>query len=130
MKKSVLFFFFPLFFVVNIASATVDCVSLKLKINADNKSLYQGLVQKALAEKVSSKKIDVSEVLADKEWLAIFASTEISDPGVFFFKNKGFIDVWGGMVEQNEKRNVLKWAQDIHLPDMLTQCFFEEIVIQ
>ncbi|WP_142591077.1 hypothetical protein [Serratia marcescens] len=130
MKKVSLFFSLPLFFVVNIASATVDCASLKLKINAENKSLYQGLVQKVLTEKVSSKQIDVSEVLADKEWLAIFASTKTSEPGVFFFKNKKFIDVWGGMVEQDEKPNVLKWAQGIHAPGTLTQCFFDEIVIQ
>ncbi len=130
MKKATLFFFFPLFFVINIASATVDCANLKLKINAENKSFYQGLVQKILTEKVSTNQIDVSEFLANKEWLAIFASTKTSEPGVFFFKNKEFIDVWGGLVEQDEKPDVLKWTQGIHAPGMLTQCFFEEIVIQ
>ncbi|MGP3004045.1 hypothetical protein, partial [Serratia bockelmannii] len=124
------YFSLPFFFVVNIASASVDCANLKQKINAENKRLYQGLVQEVLTEKVSSKKIDVSEVLADKEWLAIFASTKTSEPGIFFFKSKEFIDVWGGMVEQEEKTNVLKWAQGIHAPGTLTQCFFDEIVIQ
>ncbi|AIA46953.1 hypothetical protein L085_07510 [Serratia sp. FS14] len=83
-----------------------------------------------MTENPSAKQIEISDVLAEKEWLAVFASTKISDPGVFFFKDKEFIDVWGGVVEQDEKSNVLKWAKSIHAPGRLTQCFFEEIVIQ
>lgn len=94
--KNLSLFSLPFFFMANIASAAVDCANLKQKINVENKSLYQGLVQEVLTEKVNSKQIDVSEVLADKEWLAIFASTKTSEPGIFFFKNKEFIDVWGG----------------------------------
>ncbi|WP_439292227.1 MULTISPECIES: hypothetical protein [Rahnella] len=130
MKKILLFLSLPLFLVVNIASATVDCGNLKLKINAGNNPFYQDLVQKVLVEKVSSKQIDVSEVLSNEGWLAIFASTKTSEPGVFFFQNKKFIDVWGGMVEQDEKTNVLKWAHGIHAPEQLTHCFFDEIVIK
>ncbi|MEN4909950.1 hypothetical protein [Rahnella bonaserana] len=130
MKKILLFLSLPLFLVVNIASATVDCGNLKLKINAGNNPFYQDLVQKVLVEKVSSKQIDVSEVLSNEGWLAIFASTKTSEPGVFFFQNKKFIDVWGGMVEQDEKTNVLKWAHGIHAPEQLAHCFFDEIVIK
>lgn len=128
--KNMSLFFIPFFFMVNIASAAVDCANLKQKINMESKIFYQGLVQEVLTEKVSSKQIDVSEVLADKEWLAIFASTKTSELGVFFFKNKEFIDVWGGMVEQDEKNNVLKWAKGIHSPGTLTKCFFDELVKQ
>lgn len=130
MKKNIGVFLFPWFLVASMASAAVDCTNVKLTINAENTAYYQGLVQQALTEKVSVKQIDISDVLASKEWLAVFASTNIAEPGVFFFRNKTFVDVWGGVVEQDEKPTVVKWAQGIHAPDELVECFFEEIVIQ
>lgn len=48
--KNVSLFFLPFFFVVNIASAAVDCANLKQKVDAQNKNLYQGLVQEVLTE--------------------------------------------------------------------------------
>lgn len=83
-----------------------------------------------MTENPSTKQIEISDVLAEKEWLAVFASTEISELGVFLFKNKEFVDVLGGGVEQDEKSSVSKWAKGIHAPGRLTQCFFDEIVIQ
>jgi len=53
--KNLSLFPLPFFFMANIASAAVDCANLKQKINVENKSLYQGLVQEVLTEKVNSK---------------------------------------------------------------------------
>lgn len=130
MNKSVLTLTLSLFFIAKMAISSQDCGSLKKDINTDNMGFYQKLVQKSLSQKIEPNTIEVSQVLAENEWLAISAATEISDPGVLFFKNNKFIDVWGGDVSPEEKSNVLKWTRDINVPDKLAQCFFDSIVIR
>ncbi|WP_246168021.1 hypothetical protein [Serratia rhizosphaerae] len=130
MRTTALAFTLPLFLFTDLASAADGCAPLKTTINADNRHVYQELVQSALTEKVKLATIDITEVLAEDKWLAVFASTEISDPGVFFFNDNKFIDVWGGMVEAKEKRTVTQWTHGLHVPGTLTQCFFKGIVIK
>ncbi|MEE4411514.1 MULTISPECIES: hypothetical protein [unclassified Serratia (in: enterobacteria)] len=130
MNKSALTLTLSLFFMAKMAISSQDCGSLKKDINTGNMGFYQELVQKSLTQKIKLNTIEVSQVLAESEWLAISAATDISDPGVLFFKNNKFIDVWGGDVSPEEKNNVLKWTRDIHVPDKLAQCFFDSIVIR
>lgn len=130
MNKSALTLTLSLFFMTKMAISSQDCGALRKDINTDNMGFYQELVQKSLTKKIKLNTIEVSQVLAESEWLAISAATDISDPGVLFFKNNKFIDVWGGDVSPEEKNNVLKWTRDIHVPDKLAQCFFDSIVIR
>ncbi|MNG69903.1 hypothetical protein JK621_13940 [Serratia plymuthica] len=130
MNKSALTLTLSLFFMAKMAISSQDCGALKKDINTENMGFYRELVQKSLTTKIKANTIEVSQVLADDGWLAIYAATEISDPGIFFFKNNKFIDVWGGDVSPEEKGTVLKWTREIHVPDKLTQCFFDSIVIR
>ncbi|MBS0973256.1 hypothetical protein [Serratia rubidaea] len=129
MRKTALAFALPLLLFIKMTSASTDCASLESAINADNRQTYQQLVQGALTEKVQLATIGITKVLAEDKWLAVFATTEIADPGVFFFNDHKFVDVWGGMVEAQEQRTVTRWAHALHIPDRLTQCFFQAIVI-
>lgn len=129
MRKTALAFALPLLLFIKMTSAATDCASLESAINADNRQTYQQLVQGALTEKVQLATIGITKVLAEDKWLAVFATTEIADPGVFFFNDHKFVDVWGGMVEAQEQRTVTRWAHALHIPDRLTQCFFQAIVI-
>lgn len=130
MRKTALAFALPLLLFIKMTSAATDCAPLESAINADNRQTYQQLVQGALTEKVQLATISITKVLAEDKWLAVFATTEIADPGVFFFNGHTFVDVWGGMVEAQEQRTVTRWAHALHIPDRLTQCFFQAIVIQ
>ncbi|MDC6119093.1 hypothetical protein PJX95_13655 [Serratia rubidaea] len=130
MRKTALAFALPLLLFIKMTSAATDCAPLESAINADSRQSYQQLVQGALTEKVQLATIGITKVLAEDKWLAVFATTEIADPGVFFFNDHKFVDVWGGMVEAQEQRTVTRWAHALHIPDRLTQCFFQAIVIQ
>ncbi|WBF47565.1 hypothetical protein [Serratia rubidaea] len=130
MRKTALAFALPLLLFIKMTSAATDCAPLESTINADSRQTYQQLVQGALTEKVQLATIGITKVLAEDKWLAVFATTEIADPGVFFFNDHKFVDVWGGMVEAQEQRTVTRWAHALHIPDRLTQCFFQAIVIQ
>lgn len=129
MKAFSLLFVLPILFLTNITSAATDCTGLNQNLYVGNEKAYKKLVRRALTEPVDIRQVDVTEVLAEKEWLAIFASTEKSEPGVFFFKNTEFIDVWGGRIEQADKNILFNWAKKHYIPPMLTQCFYETVLL-
>lgn len=130
MRKTALAFALPLLLFIKMTAAAPGCAPLKTAIDGDSRQSYQQLVQDALTEKVQLATIGITKVLAEDKWLAVFATTEIADPGVFFFNDRKFVDVWGGMVEAQDKRMVTQWAHALHIPDRLTQCFFQAIVIK
>ncbi|MGP2888790.1 hypothetical protein [Serratia marcescens] len=119
-----------LLFFAKTAMAFQECASLIMDIDKRSMMNYKSLVQKTLSQKVSLNDIVISQVLTERKWHALTVSTKIAEPGVFFFKNKKFIDVWGGDVYPQDKSNVLAWAKKNHIPDQLANCFYESIVIR
>ncbi|MDM1819054.1 hypothetical protein LZ334_23460, partial [Serratia ureilytica] len=105
-----------LLFFAKTAMAFQECASLIMDIDKRSMMNYKSLVQKTLSQKVSLNDIVISQVLTERKWHALTVSTKIAEPGVFFFKNKKFIDVWGGDVYPQDKSNVLTWAKKNHIP--------------
>lgn len=119
-----------LLFIMHSAYAAQECASLTREINKENMNHYKALVQKSLSQKVSLDKIDITQILSEHEWVALSVSTEIAEPGVMFFKNNSFVDVWGGDVFPQDKAKVLTWSKGIHAPEKLAHCFYSSVVIK
>ncbi|EFE95901.1 hypothetical protein [Serratia odorifera] len=129
MKIAMVSLSLSLFMLANPVFSAERCEPFNKPVNAENTPAYQRLIQKSLTEKIALKSIDITQVQGDKDWLVIYAATEVADPGAFFFKNNQFVDVWGGQPDLSEKEQVIKWTRGLHVPDSLAQCFFDTVAI-
>ncbi|HEI8867588.1 TPA: hypothetical protein SLG40_003123 [Serratia odorifera] len=129
MKIAMVSLSLSLFLLASPVFSAERCEPFNKPVNAGNTPAYQRLIQKSLTEKIPLKTIDITQVQGEKEWLVVYASTEVADPGAFFFKNNQFVDVWGGQPALSEKEQVMKWTRDHHVPDSLAQCFFATVAI-
>lgn len=129
MKINTALIFYGLF-VMRSATAAQECSPLRGEVDKAKLWYYKTLVQKSLTQKVSLNTIDISQVLTENAWVALSVSTDIAEPGVFFFKNNELVDVWGGDVYPQDKTRVLNWARGIHAPDKLARCFYASVVIR
>lgn len=129
MKINLMLLFLFIFF-VETSFAAQKCKQLEIALNDKNVLYYSKLANEALARKVKSKTIRISQVLVEKNWMAISATTDVSEPGVLFFKNNVFVDAWGGRVFPEDKADVVTWAKNTHLPVELTECFYQSILLQ
>ena len=78
--------------IANTAFASEQCKLLEKELDTENTLHYKTMVQQSIKKKINEKTIDITQVLSESEWVAISASTEISEPGVLFFKNNKFED--------------------------------------
>lgn len=121
------------FFISGGAFCAPGCPTLEKDLTDQNTLAYQKLVQGAIDSKMDLKSIIISRVLREKDWLMIFMSTDISEPGVMFFNDNKFVDVWGGMIDpdiQDDKAAAIRWARNHRLPPQLERCFLDGISIK
>lgn len=94
---------------------------------------YSQLVAGALKRKLKPASIDISNFMESGSWSAVYASTPISDPGVLFFNKVGdrkvFIDVWAGIAEEDDRPDIITWAEGIGAPAPIAQCFADTVVM-
>ena len=103
------------------------CNGVDTSLFAARKQEYAELVVKAITVKIKASSVTIHDFMADDAWSAVYASTPVSEDGVFFFQNVGhqkqFKDVWGGWAEPSDTPDLIKWARNLGAPASLAACF-------
>lgn len=107
--------------------AASSCAGVDQKLTKERKTEYAELISKSLKGKVKSSKVEVDSFMQFGTWSVVYASTPIADPGYFFFDNstgeKAFKDVWGGMAEEGDGPELVKFAKDLGANNQIASCF-------
>ena len=123
------------------ASASVDaavadvtaCQGVDTALTQARSTEYAQLVTSALKKKLKPSTIDISNFMESGSWSAVYASTPVSDPGVLFFNvvdgKKKYIDVWAGIAEEDDRPDLIKWAEGIGAPTSIANCFADTVIV-
>lgn len=107
------------------------CPGVDTSLTAARKQEYAVLVMKSLTPKVAISGISVHDFMAEGAWSAVYASTPVSEDGVFFYQaaagRKQFKEVWGGWAEPSDKPELVKWARKLGAPEGLAACFADMV---
>lgn len=113
-------------------AAAWACEGVDTALTEARKQEYAKLVSAATDGKAASGTVSISAFMKSGGWSAVYASTEISDDGVFFFRDAGgsrqFRDVWGGTVDESEREDVVTWAEKLGAPGNLARCFADAVI--
>ena len=113
------------------AYAAQACEGVDTALSAARKHEYALLVAKAMTVKVDPSAVKLRNFMESGPWSAVYASTPVSDDGVFFFQNvngqKQFKEVWGGSADPSEKPELTKWVRDLGAPERLATCFADVV---
>jgi hypothetical protein len=70
---------------------------------------------------------DVTAAIGSNNWRIVWANPRGSEPGVFLFRiahgRFHYVNVWGGVATEDERREVVAWATRQNVPATLARCF-------
>jgi hypothetical protein len=88
---------------------------------------YAKLVAESLNQNVKPSTVDVNKFMQAGTWTVVYADVPTADPGYFFFKSATgkpqFKDVWGGVAQKSEAREIFKWATKLGANKAIASCF-------
>ncbi len=122
--------FLALSILCNQANAIIKCEKLYQVVTTESSGKYKALVRQYFLNDNRVSKIYVQNVMKYGDWFIINASTDVTDPAFFFFKNNTYIDIWDGVIFPEEKNKTLKWTQQKKMPQNLAECFIDSITIK
>lgn len=112
--------------------AASSCAEVDQKLTKQRKSEYAQLISKSLDGKVKPSKVEVDGFMMFGTWSVVYASTPIADPGYFFFDNSSgkqvFKDVWGGMAEEGDSPELVKFAKNLGANAQIASCFSHTVI--
>lgn len=112
--------------------AAKPCAGADANLTADRKQAYTTQVEHALEGKVKPADIKIMRFMTIDKWTAVYTSTGISDDGWFIFDNTSgkpqFKDVLGGMAMEDDRQDLIKWANGLGAPPKFAQCFAESVI--
>lgn len=113
-------------------AAVWACEGVDTALTEARKHEYKKLVSAATDGKAAPASVSVSAFMKSGDWSAVYASTEVSDDGVFFFRDAGgsrqFKDVWGGVADESERGELVAWAEKLGAPGNLARCFADAVI--
>ncbi|WP_048648845.1 hypothetical protein [Nitratireductor soli] len=118
--------------VVPAGASPLKCDGVDTQLTKERRAEYTGLVAQALEMKPKVANVEIDKFMQSGAWSAVYASTAVSDDGVLFFETVGgkkqFKDVWGGIADPSERKELIDWAKDLGSPENLAKCFAHMIV--
>lgn len=114
------------------AVAKVTCKGVDTALTAERKATYSKLIANSLNAKVAASKVEIETYMEASSWSVVYADVPVADPGYFFFKSVNekpeFKDVWGGMADESEIPELVRWAERLGAPKSVAECFARNAV--
>ncbi|TKT75059.1 hypothetical protein [Aquamicrobium sp. LC103] len=117
---------------VSHSSANLSCKGVDTALTPERKATYSTLVAHSLDAKVAASKVEIHTFMEAASWSVVYADVPIADPGYFFFKivdgKPRFEEVWGGMADESETPELVRWAEKLGTPRSVAECFAKAAV--
>lgn len=114
------------------AVAAVTCKGVDQELTKQRKIEFAELISKSVEGKVKPSKIEVDSFMQSDNWTVVYASTPIADPGYFFFERSAnkqtFKDVWGGMADEGDGPQLVKFAKNLGANEQIADCFSKTVM--
>ena len=109
------------------ASAKSACDGVTTTISTQQKADYAALIAKSFGKKVKPASVKINSFMQYDKWSIVYADVPVADPGYFFFDISPnvpkFKDVWGGIADESEMPEIVKWAKGIGANEKIAECF-------
>lgn len=116
----------------SVAVAKVTCKDVDTALTSERKATYSKLVANSLDSKVSASKVEIQAYMEASSWSVVYAGVPVADPGYFFFRSVNgkpeFKEVWGGMADESETPELVRWAEKLGAPKSVAECFARNAV--
>lgn len=111
----------------NSAVTKSACSGVTTTITKQQKADYAALIATSLGKKVKSASVKINSFMQYENWAIVYAGVPVADPGYFFFdlssKTPKYKDVWGGIADESEIPDIVKWAKGIGANEKIADCF-------
>lgn len=115
------------------AHASDACAGVDTALTDARQQAYAELVVAALVADVQPSEVAIRNFLESGAWSAVYASTPVSEDGMFFFEevdgHQEFQEVWGGWAGPDDRLELIAWAEDLGAPASLAACFADLVIV-
>lgn len=95
---------------------------------------YAGLIAHEFGDGLHRTDVTLYDYLGSGNWSAVYGDIPTAETAYFFFETHGsshrYRDVWSGIALPSDRDAILRWAEDLGVPDDLAQCFVDRVIIE